>query len=75
MDPNSDAVMKKKTHSKEEATREHGSRRKNRPGVFGKAYEAKDECRTKLLLNNAINFINRPESWLENAEWYHLEEY
>lgn len=53
-----------------------------------KAEEAEDEQQKKLLerlaeeerkhyflLDNIIEFVARPEYWLENAEWNHLEAY
>ena len=36
---------------------------------------AKEEREHFFLLQNIIDFVSRPESWLENAEWYHLDEY
>jgi len=36
---------------------------------------ADEEEKHYLLLENIIQFVCRPESWLENAEFYHLEEY
>ncbi len=36
---------------------------------------AKEEEKHYFLLENIINFVSRPKLWLENAEWYHLEEY
>jgi len=36
---------------------------------------AKEEQKHYFLLENIIEFVSRPEQWLENAEWYHLEEY
>ena len=36
---------------------------------------AKEEEKHYFLLQNIIDFVSRPKSWLENAEWYHLEEY
>ncbi len=36
---------------------------------------ADEEKRHYVILENIINFISRPYNWLENAEWYHLEEY
>lgn len=35
---------------------------------------AGEENNHYLILENIINFISRPEQWLENAEWYGLEE-
>ena len=28
-----------------------------------------------LILEKIIDFVSRPHMWLENPEWYHLEEY
>ncbi|MHC4123503.1 MAG: ferritin family protein [Planctomycetota bacterium] len=36
---------------------------------------AEEENKHYFLLDNIINFICRPENWLENAEFNHLEEY
>ena len=36
---------------------------------------AKEEEKHYFLLENIIKFVSRPKEWLENAEWYHLEEY
>lgn len=36
---------------------------------------ADEEQRHYLILDNIIEFVARPFNWLENAEWYHLEEY
>lgn len=36
---------------------------------------AKEEGRHEVLLQNIIEFISRPDQWLEDAEWYHLDEY
>ena len=36
---------------------------------------ADEEKRHYFLLENIIDFVSRPEKWLENAEFYHLEEY
>jgi rubrerythrin len=36
---------------------------------------AKEEDKHYFLLENIIDFVSRPETWLENAEWHHLEEY
>ena len=36
---------------------------------------AKEEGKHYFLLGNIIEFISRPGEWLENAEWYHLEQY
>jgi rubrerythrin len=36
---------------------------------------ADEEKKHYLILENIIDFVSRPETWLENPEWYHLEEY
>ncbi|HDZ68837.1 MAG TPA: rubrerythrin [Phycisphaerales bacterium] len=36
---------------------------------------ADEEKKHYLLLDNIIEFVSRPEHWLENAEFFHLEEY
>lgn len=36
---------------------------------------AKEENKHYFILEQIIQFVSRPEQWLENAEWYHLEEY
>lgn len=37
--------------------------------------ELEEEKKHYFLLDNIIEFVSRPEQWLENAEFYHLEEY
>jgi rubrerythrin len=36
---------------------------------------ANEEKKHYFLLENIIGFVSRPEQWLENAEFNHLEEY
>ena len=36
---------------------------------------AEEEKKHYFLLANIIEFVSRPETWLENAEFCHLEEY
>jgi rubrerythrin len=36
---------------------------------------AEEEKKHFLLLDSLIQFVSRPQSWLENAEFYHLEDY
>ncbi len=36
---------------------------------------AAEEKKHYFLLDNIIEFVSRPETWLENAEWSHLEGY
>jgi rubrerythrin len=35
---------------------------------------ADEEKKHYFLLENIIDFVSRPETWLENAEFYHLDE-
>lgn len=36
---------------------------------------AEEEKKHYFLLENIAEFVSRPETWVENAEFYHLEEY
>jgi rubrerythrin len=36
---------------------------------------AEEEKKHYHLLQNIIEFISRPQQWIENAEFYHLDEY
>jgi len=36
---------------------------------------AEEEKKHYFLLDDIIEFVSRPGNWLENAEFYHLEEY
>ena len=36
---------------------------------------AEEERKHIFLLQNIIDFVSRPENWLENAEWHHLDAY
>ena len=36
---------------------------------------AEEENKHYFLLENIIEFVTRPETWLENAEFHHLEQY
>lgn len=36
---------------------------------------AEEEQKHYVLIENIIDFISRPETWLEDAEFYHLEDY
>ncbi len=36
---------------------------------------AREEHKHYLLLDRIIEFVSRPGQWLENAEFYHLEDY
>jgi len=35
------------------------------------AKEEKSHC---VLLENLVNFVSKPDSWVENSEWYHIDE-
>jgi rubrerythrin len=36
---------------------------------------ADEEKKHSYLLENIVDFVSRPRSWLENAEFFHLEDY
>lgn len=36
---------------------------------------AGEEKRHYLILENIIRFVSQPDIWLEDPEWYHLEDY
>jgi rubrerythrin len=36
---------------------------------------ADEEKKHYLILEEIVDFVSRPQTWLENPEWYHLEEY
>jgi len=36
---------------------------------------AEEEKKHYFLLDNIIEFVSRPQTWLENAEFHHLEDY
>jgi rubrerythrin len=36
---------------------------------------AVEERRHYRILEGIVDFVTRPEQWLENAEWHHLEDY
>lgn len=46
---------------------------RDQKGIFIKL--AEEEKKHYFLLENIIEFVSRPQTWLENAEFYHLEEY
>jgi rubrerythrin len=41
--------------------------------IFNKL--AEEENKHYFLLENIIEFVSRPQTWLENAEFHHLEQY
>jgi len=36
---------------------------------------AGDEKKHRFLLENTVEFLSRPKTWIENAEFHHLDEY
>lgn len=36
---------------------------------------AQEEQKHYVLVENIMDFLSRPDTWLENAEFYHLDEY
>jgi hypothetical protein len=63
-----------------------GMKRRQKPSILSRRTEQGShradlppDCRRGekafLYLQNIIDFVSRPESWLENAEWHHLDEY
>jgi len=36
---------------------------------------ADEEKKHYLILQEIVDFVSSPQTWLENPEWYHLEEY
>ncbi|HWR57528.1 MAG TPA: hypothetical protein VN328_01455, partial [Thermodesulfovibrionales bacterium] len=36
---------------------------------------AAEEKKHYFILERIIDFVSRPQTWLENAEWHHMEEY
>lgn len=50
-----------------------GVEKQSRKTIFLKL--AEEEKRHYRILENIIDFVSRPLQWLEDAEWYHLDEY
>ena len=36
---------------------------------------AREESRHRMLIEHMIGFLSAPKTWIENAEWTHLEAY
>jgi rubrerythrin len=53
----------------EKAARVKGAQRETFLQVAG------EENKHYFILQQIIDFVSRPNHWLENAEWYHLDEY
>jgi rubrerythrin len=45
----------------------------NTKGLFLRLVQ--EEQKHYVLVENIIDFLSRPDTWLENAEFYHLDEY
>ena len=45
----------------------------NKKKIFNKLVE--EEKKHYNLIDNIREFVNKPNQWLEDAEWYHLENY
>ena len=41
--------------------------------VFNKL--AEEEKKHENILHNLVDFVNKPNTWLDDAEWYHIEDY
>ncbi|OHB54662.1 MAG: hypothetical protein A2Y07_00930 [Planctomycetes bacterium GWF2_50_10] len=42
-------------------------------GIFKRI--AEEETKHRAVLQSVLDIVQRPERWLENAEWYHVEDY
>ena len=69
----------KKAKDIEEQTREFYLEKKeqvddtDQKEIFQKL--ADQEQKHFILLQNIVDFVAKPQTWLENAEWHHLDEY
>ena len=59
----------------EDFYREKGAQVEDRTSGKPSCKVAGEEHKHYLILQEIIDFISRPQQWLENAEWYHLEDY
>lgn len=75
----SQAHVYEKARESEKASREYYLQKADevedhcQKGIFKKL--ANEEQKHYVLLDNIVEFVSRPEHWLENAEFCHLEEY
>ena len=74
-----EAELYKKARDIEEKSRDFYT---EKAGEVTEAYQKElflklsdEEQKHYVLLDNIIEFVSRPEQWLENAEFFHLEEY
>lgn len=68
----------KKAQKIEEQSRDFYLEKADEAGNTNKAIFlklAEQEKKHFFLLDNIIDFVSKPQTWLENAEWYHLDEY
>lgn len=80
LDPNTESIeLYKKTRDIEKKSQDFYLEKSNQVKdgshreIFLKL--AEEEKKHFFLLENIIDFISRPQEWLENAEFVHLEEY
>ena len=36
---------------------------------------AREEKKHENIMNNLVDFVDKPNTWLDDAEWYHIEDY
>lgn len=54
---------------------EEAEKEENHPQSDVLHYLAREEGKHVRILQNLVDFVSRPDNWLEDAEWYHLEKY
>ncbi len=65
-----DVEIKSEKFYREKANELDDSNQKN---ILNKI--ADEERRHQTVIENVMQFLDRPKQWLEDAEWHHLEEY
>ncbi|MGM0409820.1 MAG: ferritin-like domain-containing protein [Bacillota bacterium] len=77
--PDDQVELYKKAREMEERTYEFYTEKadKAEKTQVKKVFEklAQEEKKHENILNNLIDFVNKPNTWLDDAEWYHLEDY
>lgn len=71
-------VYKKARDMEEKTHKFYKSRAEKSELVFVReAFEklAAEEKKHETIMSNLVEFVNRPKTWLDNAEWFHLEDY
>ena len=75
--PHSQIELYRKAQEIEKKSRdfylEKAEERKDQKEIFLKI--AEEERMHYNILAQLIDFVSRPQTWLEDAEWYHMEEY